>query len=331
MTEEEKKIEQRLMPLRFWLFVTLSALLIITFVYYLPLRFLHHTGEEHMEDGHDDSPMGHMQGALFETSNVTRGLTVEMSTIPQTISTGREVTLNFNVLEKPYDVAITDLEEEHTKYMHVIGVRSDLNEFFHIHPETIGKGLWSIKYTFENPGTYKMWAEVKRNGQNYAFAQVPIEIAGSGRPENKISSPIRTVSVGNYYVTLNHEIPVHAGHMAALSFLIHDKDGNPVEVEDYIGAKMHLAVIEDSLTQFIHAHPADDEHTSYNLIREALAHSITLDPSINFEVDFPEPGLYKAFAQFRPSGADLAPDAYLLAEFWIQVGAEEPGTMPDMH
>lgn len=53
MTEEEKQLEKKLMPWRFWFLVVFSLLLIVTFVYYLPLRFRHSV----MEHGAEESGM----------------------------------------------------------------------------------------------------------------------------------------------------------------------------------------------------------------------------------------------------------------------------------
>lgn len=56
MTEEERKIEEKIMPWRFRFFVVVSLLLILTFVYYLPTRFLYNAGaprdDEMADDGH---------------------------------------------------------------------------------------------------------------------------------------------------------------------------------------------------------------------------------------------------------------------------------------
>ncbi|MEK6869537.1 MAG: hypothetical protein AABX74_04860, partial [Nanoarchaeota archaeon] len=41
MTEEERKIEEKIMPWRFWLLLTLSLLLVVTFGLYIPVRFQH--------------------------------------------------------------------------------------------------------------------------------------------------------------------------------------------------------------------------------------------------------------------------------------------------
>ncbi len=41
--------------------------------------------------------------------------------------------------------------------------------------------------------------------------------------------------------------------------------------------------------------------------------------NIQFHVMFPEPGLYKVFAQFRPENADLKEDEAIVASFWIKV------------
>lgn len=62
---------------RFWLLLSLSALIVITFVYYLPLRFYHMAGNEMMMEGddhhHDDSEApGHTNQSLPDLATLKR-------------------------------------------------------------------------------------------------------------------------------------------------------------------------------------------------------------------------------------------------------------------
>src|SRR5437660_638459 len=58
------------------------------------------------------------------------------------------ITLRFFVNEKPRGVPVDSLQVEHEKLMHIIGIRDDLSEFFHIHPLRVAPGLWEVTHTF---------------------------------------------------------------------------------------------------------------------------------------------------------------------------------------
>ena len=104
---------------------------------------------------------------------------------------------------------------------------------------------------------------------------------------------------------------------------------------------MHVSVIKEDLTEFIHAHPADDmsgDHGSLPLpIKVVRAHvdeppgampgMVSEDEHVNITATFPTPGLYKVFAQFRPEGIELPQDEALMASFWIKV--VEEGATPE--
>jgi len=124
-----------------------------------------------------------------------------------------------------------------------------------------------------------------------------------------------------------------------LSFDIHTLTGQEVDVEEYLGADMHLSVIKDDRSQFIHTHPESGNHghSLNNGFTEtanadaghdeapSTGSSVNSgDEAIVFNVTFPEAGLYKAFAQFRPEGVNLPAGEALLAEFWIQVEEKSP-------
>ena len=281
---------------------------------------------------------GEEHGTLYhEENDVREGLAVNLNVTPVPFRTGQVQKLDFFANEKPGNTAVTDLEIEHEKPMHVIGVRSDLNEFFHIHPVlTEAPGLFSVNYAFANPGLYKIWSEVKKDGINHAFGHPEILVAGDGPRDEKKVFFDRNVIVGQYQVALEIDEPVVKGHLHEFNFDIHTITGREVEVENYLGAKMHLSIIKDDLKQFIHTHPesnGDQEHGSIKIINEALAHGGEEEPLpeggapdevINFHATFPEAGYYKIFAQFRPKGINLPQDEAMTASFWVKVEERAP-------
>ncbi len=343
--------------------------------------------------GDGSSSMDHnmMMGPAtnYEEANIKEGLAVNLNISPVPYNVGVPLSMNFFVNEKPGNlptgqagipVLANKLQVEHEKLMHVIGVRSDMNEFFHIHPEFLADSpsVFSIDHTFQGPGLYKIWSEVKKDGVNYVFGHPEISVNGSGLREEKKVSFSRNVITGNYQVSLKVSDTVVKAKAVDLSFDIHTLTGQEVEVEKYLGADMHLSIIKDDLSQFIHTHPvrsharakgaspedlgratsygthpggSEAEHShsrAPQVINVALAHggeepagatdehqttpsmgsgqTTTGDQTIDFNVIFPEAGLYKAFAQFRPKGIDLPAEQALIAEFWIQV--EEKTALP---
>lgn len=313
--------------------------------------------EDKMDEmmGHEGEEADHGGAAYHEEGDVKDGLIVNLNISPVPYNTGIPLSLDFFVNQKPGNVPVlaSQLQLEHEKLMHVIGVRSDMNEFFHIHPEFLADNpsIFSIDHIFNKPGSYKIWSEVKKDGVNYSFGHPEVNVNGSGlkeekpfdKTQGKQVSFSRNIIIGNYQVSVETGDTVVMAREVDISFDIHSLTGMEIEVEQYLGADMHLSIIKDDWKQFMHVHPEGHSHSQApDLINVALAHSGTEDEPagatdehqtsssgdevISFHVTFPEAGLYKAFAQFRPKGIDLPPDEALTAEFWIQV--EEKAALP---
>ncbi len=298
---------------------------------------------------HDGDANMHGSSVYHEEGSVTSGVVVNLNATPVPFFTGTTTRLDFSVNFKPDNIPIPyyALEIEHTKLMHAIGIRNDMNEFFHIHPQPVADkpNILSIDHVFQKPGLYKIWSEIKKDGVNHSFGHPGISVVGDGIGEEKKVSFGRNVIVGQYQVALDLEEPVAKGHEHDLSFDIHTFTGDEVGVEDYLAAKMHLTIIKDDWKQFIHTHPEggdhhgtpgpeEGEHHGLLLTPRALAHGGEeipgaiheegADEVINFHAVFPEAGLYRVFAQFRPRGIDLPQDEALTAGFWVKVEERAP-------
>jgi hypothetical protein len=212
------------------------------------------------------------------------------------------VTLRFLVTQKPRAVPLDDLQVEHEKLIHVFGVRDDLQEFFHVHPTKLDSGLWAVDHVFSNGGNYKIWSDIKYRGVSYSFAHQRLAIPRAAG-QSSVTHPNHTSAAG-YEVSFNHADPLAILKTNRLQFAIHDAAGNSVATENFLGAAMHLVIVRDDLTVFLHAHPDNHEVVTTN---------------VYFSQVFPEAGRYKLFLQYRPGAAKLPPDEALLSEFYVNV------------
>ncbi len=234
------------------------------------------------------------------------GLSVEM--LAGDVLAGQTVPLRFRVRRMPGDVPVDDLQVEHEKLMHIIGVRDDLGEFFHIHPQRTSPGLWQVIHTFTNGGRYQIWSDIKQRGTVYSFAQPMLTAAGPIRPTPAAVVPKWRDTKAGYEITLSNADGLRAGTTNWLQIVVRDANGKPVGLEFYLGALMHLVLVKDDLTVYLHGHAENHDKSQ---------------PTILFKPVFPQPGNYKLFAQFRPMKTKLSPDDAILAEFWVTVAKAE--------
>lgn len=350
MPEENKTTQETNSSWHFWFLVSFSLFLVVTFALYLPLRFEHKIlfqedgkrmeehmpGEEQMMNEMDDGAHNRGPSVYHEEGQVKEGLSVNFNITPVPAFINASVQLDFFVNQKPGNipVLVEKLEIENTKLMHVIGIRSDMNEFFHIHPQpSFTEGILSINYFFNQPGLYKVWSEIKKDGTVHSFGHPEISISGEGAREEKQVSFGRNIIIGDYQVLLKTDDTIVRGRESKLSFDIHTLTNMKVDIEEYLGVPMHLTVIKDDWKQFIHTHPEEsvDQH-SKGIINQVGAHSdektepemSSDDELINFHITFPEAGLYKIFGQFRPRGINLPADEALTAYFWVRVDEKAP-------
>jgi cytochrome c-type biogenesis protein len=376
----EKAEEMKVIHSQKKFYIALTLLLGLTFIYLLPNNFLKqqmlNTDHAHTPNTpavHDHAPadaetsthdhgtvmtvgmpaksMDSGHGSQFhEEKNVLSGFSLNLINPTSVEKAGISTSLVFFSNIQPSADPVDDLEIEHEAYIHTIGVKEDLSEFFHIHPQKIATGTWAVSHVFPTSGNYKMWSDTKRGGTIHTFGHPIVSIA-SNDGTVATSSPGKIYFMKNvivedqYQVSLQYPEPIVKGRATPLHFLLSSVFANGLEIEPYLGAQMHLAVIKDDLTEYIHTHPSkgtggtnndmdseSDGHNhdhGFNIIPRALAHGDVagphIDPTdIDFEVVFPSAGVYKLFAQFRPKGSTLPPDQSVVAEFYVKVAEDGP-------
>lgn len=222
---------------------------------------------------------------------------------------------------------LKDFEVTHTKLMHVIAVRKDLQYFQHVHPEYDQvSGVFTLsELNFPDEGPYRIFADFVPDGNSAMdlpvtiFEDVTVGDMANYTPMALGSEEINKTFDG-YDVTLSSNEPLISGTETALRFDL-QKDGQSVtDLQEYLGALGHTVILREGSLDFIHAHPIDD----VNAVQDGI---------VDFMVTFPEAGSYKAFSQFQRDGVVFTTDFVVTVEEptdAMEMDTEETDMMPGM-
>lgn len=185
--------------------------------------------------------------------------------------------------------AVQDFEVSHEKLMHLIAVSKDLSYFSHIHPEYQGDGTFSIGTMFPSGGEYKLFADfVPKAGSSTTLSEW-VKVAGEVKAPEAIQADTELTKVidgKEVELTLSS---TKAKEEVMLTFNISDaktKEGIS-DLEQYLGAVGHVAILSEDAEQYLHVHPMDEKATG---------------PKAEFMTTFPKSGIYKIWGQFQHQG-----------------------------
>jgi hypothetical protein len=188
-----------------------------------------------------------------------------------TARAGKRFELAFRITGRD-GATVSDFDVEHTKRMHVIIVRRDLTGFQHVHPVQRPDGSWTVPVALPDPGTYRVFADFSTQDEPRTLgADLTVDGAADAHP---LPAPNRTVTTDGLDVRLTAE-------GEELGFEV-TRDGAPVAVDDYLGAKGHLVALREGDLAFLHVHPDEDR--------------------LRFMAELPTAGRYRLFLQFQVDG-----------------------------
>ena len=203
------------------------------------------------------------------------GLTLQ--TAQRTAPAGRRFELAFRIAGAD-GATVRDFDVEHTKRMHLIVVRRDLTGFQHLHPAQRADGTWAVPVSLPEAGTYRVFADFSVGGKARTLA-TDLDVDGTVGAQ-ALPAPASGADVDGLRVRLADR-PAAAGADSELEFRV-TRDGRPVAIDDYLGAKGHLVALRQGDLAFLHVHPDADR--------------------LRFEAMFPTSGRYRLFLQFRAEG-----------------------------
>lgn len=235
---------------------------------------------------------------------------LNLTTEPQNIKSGEEVTLNFSLMNNESKQQIKDLEIVHEKILHLIIVSKNLAYFDHIHPVMNSDGSLSVKTKFDKGGDYVLFADLTPKGEkkNQVF---DIQLKISGEPVGNIPlTPRNTFETGGYTASMTTDPSELTTNKSTEIVVTIKKNGKEVtNLQNYLGALGHMVIISEDASMYLHVHPMEAEDKSSSHKHEEMkdmkmdSDKITKSgPSVVFHTNFPKPGIYKVFAQFNPGG-----------------------------
>ena len=233
---------------------------------------------------------------------------VHLETNPAHVTAGTPVEMTVHLQEgggKP----VEGLMLHHDRILHAIIIGRDLNVFAHIHPEDKGpvtdemlrSATFPLHFTFPKAGEYLVGFDFATAEGLYSKTSL-ISIAGQPKMgEPKIDLSAEKDSGGYHVSLLRSSESIIAGRKTSFRYLI-TRNGKPItDLEPYLGAPMHLAVVRSDLSWFTHAHgvlPGKSHVPDH----EEIEPSERFGPEIAAETVFPAKGVYKIFSQVKHQG-----------------------------
>ncbi len=214
----------------------------------------------------------------------------DLRTYPARARAGAPVKLSF-AIQGPDGKAVTNLDIVHEKLIHLLIVSRDLDEFYHIHPLPTPAHTFDVTNVFPHGGAYRLYADYEPHGGGGVVDALDLQVDGPPRPPVRLvpdASPVKTA--GPFRMTLSTDKPLVAGADMVLRFRVEDaKSGAPVRnLQRYLGAWAHIAIVSEDLKDFIHAHPFDPGTPNGQS-----------PPVIEVATGFRRPGLYKLWIQIQ--------------------------------
>jgi Heavy metal binding domain len=198
-------------------------------------------------------------------------------------------------------VNLSDLEETHTRKIHLLIIEPTLTDYHHEHPEPLGDGEYLFSFTPALPGIYRVWADLKpvrTHVQQYSIADIPATThAGQlslDEPENRHAELNGYKFDLSFAKSMLQEKDTIAGNVR-----VTDASGEGCEkLEIVMGAFGHFVGFSDDFSTVLHMHPVG------KLPADATSRG---GPDLPFYFRSNKPGLVRLFTQVRIGGKDLFP------------------------
>ncbi len=174
---------------------------------------------------------------------------------------------------------VPELNVSHEKIMHLIVMSSDLNDYYHLHPEVKGQGKYVQKIDLPD-GNYNVFVDIDPKGLGYSVEPIHLSIGHT----NEDSSKNKLIADTNFAKTINGQTvelitdTIEVNKEVTFNFDV--KNATP---EPYLGALGHVVITDETGVKFIHVHPTSEKETV-------------------FMTKFDERGLYKMWAEFKLDG-----------------------------
>lgn len=247
---------------------------------------------------------GEMQGMSMKTVDPeAAGVSVELTSEPAVPLPGQPTTLRYRVTDAESGQVLTDLPIDHERPMHLITISKDLTQFQHIHPEVGSDGAYSVTTEFTDPGTYVLYDEFVRDGQR-VLDRRELPVGEASDTKVFLVPDLEPKTDDSVTVALSAPGTIRAGEEASFTFTLTQGERSVTDLEPYLGAAAHVAIVSEDTEDFAHVHgeagEADEGHGDMGSMDDSPPSAF--GPQVGFRHTFPHPGRYKIWGQFSREG-----------------------------
>lgn len=203
---------------------------------------------------------------------------------PKVARPGQPVQFAFTVNDPKTGHQVTDFQVIHEKLYHIFIVSQDLQYFVHGHGEQGSDSVFRFNASLPKPGMYRVLSDFyPKDGTPQLIAKTILVPGAPITPGTELKADWDPKQSGNMRVslTMQPKQPI-AGVKTLLFFHLDPADG----LDPYLGAWAHMLSASDDLVDMIHDHPSIADG----------------GPSIQFDMIFPRPRVYRIWVQFQRKG-----------------------------
>jgi hypothetical protein len=237
----------------------------------------------------------------------------DLKTDPGHIPVGSLTNILFSIKDRG-GKPLEELSVHHDRILHVIIASQDFSVFAHIHPEDFGPitpemkkfARYPVQFAFPKAGRYIIAIDFSVKEQLIS-KHFLIDVAGEPKMGSLTRNLSREKRVGDLDVTIS-SMPerIKAGKEVMLNCTFRKNGESVTDLEPYLSAPMHLAIISSDLTRFIHTHGevpgmAPMGHDAHHMQME-MSVPDKFGPTVEIHVVFPAKGLYQIFGQIGHQG-----------------------------
>ncbi|MCU6600294.1 hypothetical protein OCO53_07455 [Peribacillus frigoritolerans] len=180
---------------------------------------------------------------------------------------------------KDKDQNSPELEISHEKIMHLIIVSADLEDYYHVHPEDKGNGVYTLKFDLPE-NSYKAFVDIKPKKLAYRVSPIELQVGKDHGNHEGNSLKVDT----NLTKTINEKtVELNTSELGINKAVTLSFDTKGITPEPYLGALGHVVILDDKGEKFVHVHPTSEEQAQ-------------------FETKFDKPGIYKVWGEFKFDG-----------------------------
>jgi len=232
----------------------------------------------------------------------TANYRLSVETVPKVVKAGQKVKFRFHVEDPVTRKPVKDFAIVHDMPYHLFVLSRDTKVFMHEHPVREADGVFALEVTLPQPGHYVLISDFFPVGGSGQVLTTPIVTAGY---DGDVFAAIPTLALDESWS--KREAGTNVDLRIAPTALVASEDldlpvhfsiaasGEPVkDLERYLGAFAHALIVNEELTEYIHAHPEE--------MLEGTDIKSGGGPDVVFHTLFPKGGRYKAWIQFQRGG-----------------------------